>query len=357
MEVNNRTSISIILIADKMKLDEVVVTGYSNQKKKDITGSVAVVDMRSIKSIPAGSAMQALQGQASGVNVVSSGVPGASSTILIRGVTSFGNTQPLVLVDGVQTDMNTINTDDIESIQVLKDAGAAAIYGVRGSNGVIVITTKKGKSGAPIVSYHGYFGVQMPRQGDDPLNELNSTDYARLYKTVYPNTVLFSNGIPDYMYGGSGGSGIGMEGDPSVDPSKYVLDPVNPLNNYIIQKANKTGTDWYHAFFKPAPTTSHNITASGGTDKSNYLFSLGYLNQQGSVIQTYLKRYSARVNTQYKIRKNIRIGENAYIFYQQNPAFNNQADFNTVTQLYQMLPIVPVYDIKGNFGGTFGGRN
>ena len=218
-----------------------MVTGYSNQRKKDITGSVAVVDMKNIKAIPAGSAEQALQGMASGVNVVNSGVPGAPSSIMIRGVTSFGDTQPLVLVDGIQTDMNTINTDDIESIQVLKDAGAAAIYGVRGSNGVIVITTKKGKIGAPVVSYHGYFGVQIPKQGSNPLNELNSPDYERLYKSVYPNTVLFANGIPDYTYGGAGGSGTGMTGDPAVDPSKYVLDPVNPLNNYIIQKANKQG--------------------------------------------------------------------------------------------------------------------
>jgi TonB-linked SusC/RagA family outer membrane protein len=355
ISVNNRANIIIVLVSDKMKLDEVVVTGYSNQKKKDITGSVAVVDMQSIKSIPAGSAMQALQGQASGVNVVSSGVPGAQSTIQVRGVTSFGNTQPLVLVDGIQTDMNTISADDIESIQVLKDAGAAAIYGVRGSNGVIVITTKKGKSGVPTISYHGYYGRQIPNQGSNPMKELNAPDYARLYKIVYPNTVLFANGIPDYMYGGAGGSGIGNEGDASVNPSKYVFDPVNPLNNYIIQKLNKQGTDWFHAFFKPAPTTSHCVTASGGTARSSYLFSLGYLNQEGTVIQTYMKRYSARINTQYKVRDNIRIGENVYIFYEQNPTFSNQVDFNTITQLYQMPPIVPVYDIKGNFGGTFGG--
>jgi TonB-linked SusC/RagA family outer membrane protein len=353
--IHGKSDINIVMVFDKTKLDEVVVTGYSNQKKKDITGSVAVVDMRNIKSIPAGSAMQALQGMASGVNVVSSGVPGAPSSIMIRGVTSFGNTQPLVLVDGIQTDMNTINTDDIESIQVLKDAGAAAIYGVRGSNGVIIITTKKGKVGAPVISYHGYYGVQIPNQGSNPLNELNSADYARLYKSVYPNTVLFANGIPDYTYGGAGGSGTGMAGDPAVDPSKYVLDPVNPLNNYIIQKLNKQGTDWYHAFFKNAPSTSQNITASGGTEKSSYMFSLGYLDQQGSVIETYLKRYSVRINTQFKPRDNIRFGENVYIFYEQNPAFTNQTDFNTVTELYQMLPIVPVYDIKGNFGGTFGG--
>ena len=352
--IDNQTTINIILTTDKMNLNEVVVIGYSSQQKKDITGSVAVVDMKAMKSIPAGSAMQALQGQASGVNVVSSGVPGAASNIL-SGVSSFGDTQPLVLVDGVQTDMNTISTDDIESIQVLKDAGAAAIYGVRGSNGVIIITTKKGKSGVPTLSYHGYYGIQLPQSGDNPLNILKSQDYARLYQTAFPNSTLFKNGIPDYIYGGSGGRGTGMEGDPVVDPSKYVLDPANPQNNYIIQKVNKVGTDWYHAFFEPAPMTSHNITASGGTDKSNYLFSLGYLDQQGTVIETYLKRYSARINTQFKLPANIRIGENAYVFYGQNSGFSNQKEFNTMDELYQTIPIIPLYDIKGNFGGTFGG--
>src|SRR5690606_27128196 len=158
-------------------LEEVVVTGYSSQRKKDITGSVAVVDMKGLKSVPSGSAMQALQGQASGVNVISSGVPGAASKILIRGVSSFGNTQPLVLVGGVQTDLNNISADDIESIQVLKDAGAAAIYGVRGSNGVIVVTTKKGRQGPPTFSYDAYYGVQVPFSGN-VLNQLNSEDFA-----------------------------------------------------------------------------------------------------------------------------------------------------------------------------------
>ena len=351
---DKRTPVNVVLATDKLNLNEVVVTGYTSQQKKDITGSVAVVDMKALNSIPAGSAMQALQGQASGVNVISSGVPGGLSMILVRGVTSFGNTQPLVLVDGVEADLNNISTDDIESIQVLKDAGAAAIYGVRGSNGVIIVTTKKGKSGAPNLSYHGYVGLQVPESGN-PLNLLMSQDFAKVYKIAFPNTVLFANGIPDYIYGGSGGRGIGMEGDPAVDPSKYVLDPLNPTSDYIIQKVNKAGTDWFHEFFKPAIMTSHNIAASGGTDKSNYLFSLGYLNQQGTAIETYVKRYTARINTQFKLPGNIRIGENVSIIYGNGTGFDNRhGDYDPIYELYQMLPIIPVYDIKGNFGSTVG---
>ncbi|CAL1519058.1 TonB-dependent receptor [Chitinophaga sp. MM2321] len=352
--LNGRSVVNVGLLPDNKALNEVVVTGYSAQKKKDITGSVAVVEMKALKSIPAGSAMQALQGQASGVNVVSTGVPGAASKINIRGVSTFGSTNPLVLVDGVQTDLNNVSADDIESMQVLKDAGAAAIYGVRGANGVIIITTKKGKTGAPVLTYDSYFGLQFPFSGD-PLNQLNSTDFARLTKQAFPGTKLFANGLSDFVYGGPGGTGTGMTGDPAVDPAKYNLDPANSANNYLIQQVNKTGTDWYHAMFKRAPVTSHNVTVSGGTDKSNYLFSLGYLNQQGSVIETYLKRYSARINTSYKLKENIRIGENAYVFYKQSPGFSNQGEFSPMANLYKMMPIVPVYDIRGNYGGTFAG--
>src|SRR5690606_7403469 len=136
--VNGRTVIDVVLEEDLQGLDEVVVTGYSTQRKKDITGSVSVVDMDALNSIPSGSADRALQGMASGVNVINSGIPGAAPKILIRGVTSFGNTDPLVIIDGIAGSLNTVNASEIESIQVLKDAGAASIYGVRGANGVII---------------------------------------------------------------------------------------------------------------------------------------------------------------------------------------------------------------------------
>jgi TonB-linked SusC/RagA family outer membrane protein len=349
--INGRTTIDVTLIEDVQRLGEVVVVGYNSQANKDITGSVSVVDMEALKSIPANSAAQALQGQSSGVNVINSGVPGGRSNINIRGISSFGDTQPLVLVDGVQADINDINASDIESMQVLKDAGAAAIYGVRGSNGVIIITTKKGKSGAPKLNYDTYYGMQLPLRGN-VFNLLNSQDFARLTKVANPGTSLFKNGMPDFMYRGSGGSGVAMAGDAAVDPSKYFLDPFNSSNNYLIQEVNKLGTDWFHEIFKVAPMQNHNLTLSGGTDKSNYLLSLGYLNQQGTLIETFLKRYSARVNTEFKLKRNIRVGQNAYLFYRQNKDLSNG---NPISWTYRTMPIIPVYDIKGNFGGTFAG--
>ena len=352
--VNGRSVIDVALLEDVQSLDEIVVVGYGTQEKKDITGSVAVVNTEALKSIPTGSAEQALQGLASGVTVISSGAPGGRNDIFIRGVTSFGNTQPLIIVDGIQAQngLNDININDIESMQVLKDAGAAAIYGVRGSNGVIVVTTKKGKKGEPVFSYDAYYGVQTPPKGN-VFDLLNSQDYARLIKQVNPGTVLFANGLPDYTFAGSGTAGIAMEGDPAVDPSKYNFDAANPNNDYLIQKVNKSGTDWFHEIFKNAPMQSHNVSVSGATDKAKYLFSLGYLNQQGTLIETYLKRYSARINTQYNLKKNIRIGQNTYFFYKQNPGFNNQSEGNAISVSYRIQPIIPVHDIQGNYGGTW----
>lgn len=351
INVGNRTNISLMLKPTISTGDEVVVLGYGTQQKKDITGSVAIVDINALKSVASGSAVQALQGQASGVNVIRSGVPGGRSNIFIRGISSFGTSQPLVLVDGVESNLDNISANDIESLQVLKDAGASAIYGVRGSNGVIIVTTRKGKIGKPFIAYDTYYGIQLPLSGN-VFNLLNSEDFARLTKQVNPNSALFQNGLPDYLYRGPGGAGVAMVGDPAIDPSKYNLDPSNSSNNYLIQKVNKAGTDWFHELFQSAPIQNHNLTVSGATDKANYLLSLGYLDQQGTMIETFLKRYSARINTSYKVNSNIRIGQNAYFYYKQNKSME---DGNPIEWTYREMPIIPVYDIQGNFGGTFAG--
>lgn len=354
LPVGSKTNFNIVLTLTVNKLTDVVVTGYSSQRKKDITGSVSVIDMKAMKSIPTGSGEQALQGMASGVTIISSGAPGGESNIFIRGVSSFGSTQPLIIVDGVPASLHDININDIESVQILKDAGSAAIYGVRGSNGVIVVTTKKGKSGEPTISYDSYYGNQIPLKGN-VFNLLNSNDFATLVKKVNPNTNLFANGLPDYIYAGPGIVGTAKEGDSAIVPSNYNFDPANPDNDYLIQRVNKKGTDWFHEIFKSAPMQSHNLTASGGTDKSKYLFSFGYLDQKGTLIETSLKRYSTRINTQFTIKKNIRLGENAYIFLKENPGFSNQSTDNVISFAYRTMPIIPVYDIKGNYGGTWAG--
>jgi TonB-linked SusC/RagA family outer membrane protein len=353
IQTSGKTIIDVTILPQLTTLDEVVVTGYSTQRKKDITGSVAVVDMGGLTKVVSRSAQQALQGLASGVNVITSGVPGTGSKILVRGITSFGNTDPLVIVDGIEQNLNNINASDVESIQVLKDAGAASIYGVRGSNGVIVVSTKKGKVGAPVLSYEGYYGMQYPLAGN-PFNVLNSTDFQTVYNIGRPGNEMFKNGMPDYMFRGPAGAGVAMEGDPKVDPSLYFYEKVNS-KNYIIQKVNKVGEDWFHDLFKKAGSQNHNLTASGGTEKSKYLFSLGYTDQQGTLVNTRLQRYSGRINTEYTLNKWLKVGENANIIFRSAPSFGNNGEFGGIAETYKNFPVQPLYDIMGNWGGTFGG--
>lgn len=355
--VGAQTTLTVRLDSDTQALSEIVVTGYSSQRKQDIIGSVSVIDMNAVSKIPVGSTTQALQGQASGVNVIASGVPGREGNIFIRGISSFGNSAPLVLVDGVESSLNNLNANDIESIQILKDAGAAAIYGVRGSNGVIIVTTKKGKLGTPTVEYNAYVGVQTPLRGNPFNTILDTQEFARLSLIANPNNPLFANGIPDYLYAGPQGGGIAFEGDPTVDPSLYRFDPTNPSSNYLIQKVNKAGTDWFHEFFKPAMRTDHNISVRGATEKANYFVSLGYLDQKGTAVETYVKRYSGRVNTSFKIGKNITFGENFNFYYRVNPGFTTDNQFGNIGELARMMPIIPVRDIMGNYGGTRMGVN
>ena len=268
-------------------------------------------------------------------------------------MTSFGNTDPLVIVDGIEQSLNNISSNDIESIQVLKDAGSASIYGVRGANGVIVVTTKKGKAGAPVLSYEGYWGMQYPKRGN-PCDVLSSENYMKMYNIANPGNELFRDGMPDYTYRGPSGAGAVMEGDPAIDQALYFYEPKNNGNNYIIQEVNKTndGGFWFRNAFKKAPTMSHSLTASGGSEKSKYLFSLGYLNQQGTAVESYLKRYSARVNTEYNLNKWLRIGENANIIYKEVPSVDEWTMLNAA---FRMNPLVPLKDIMGNWAGTFGG--
>jgi len=350
--IGSQSSFNVSLKTLTSSLSEVVVTGYSTQRRKDITGSVAVVDVNSLRQIPTGSVAQSLQGKASGVTILSSGQPGGPVNVLVRGITSTGNSQPLIIIDGTPGTLTNLNVNDIESVQVLKDAGAAAIYGVRGSNGVIVVTTKRGRSGKVRVNYDAYYGTQIPiNNGENPFNIANTTETANAVQQSYINNGLtpsnkqYGSGakpiIPDYI-----NPFATFEGDPRVDPSKYKL-----YDNQIT-KANKVGTDWFNEIFDAAPIQSHNISLGAGSDKSNFFLSLNYFNQEGTLLNTYLKRYSARINTSFNIADKVRIGENLYVFYRQSPGFGNQNEGNAISHSYRQSPIIPVYDIVGNFAGT-----
>ncbi len=367
VSIGNRTEISIVLKKTTSTLDEVVITGYASQKKKDIAGAVTVVNVGDMINQPSGEVTSQLQGQASGVTVLGSGQPGSEPLIQIRGVNTFGNNTPLYVVDGVPTQSITdLNSNDISSMQVLKDAGAASIYGSRASNGVIIITTKKG-TGKVKVQYNAYYGMQYPK-GGNVWNILNPQEMAQLKFNALANSgtpvtdssadALYGGGaqpvLPDYLQP----AGV-MNGDPSADPSNYNVDPnyttLDEYNNfYRIVKANKQGTDWYHAIFKPAPISNQNLSVSGGGDKGNYLFSLNYFNQQGTLINTYLKRFTIRSNTQYNVTKSIRVGENLSYSVSENPGVELLSPDAAIGMAIREQPIIPVYDIKGNFAGGHG---
>ena len=363
INVGNQSSLNITLAQSNNSLNEVVVTGYTTQLRKDITGSVATVNITAAKQLPVSNSEQLLQGQAAGVNVLTSGVPGGSNFVSIRGIPSFGNSSPLYVIDGVQSSsMSDINPNDIESISVLKDAGSVAIYGVSGGNGVIIITTKRGKAGTSTLSYDAFYGVTQPLPGN-VFHQADVDAMARYYFKVNPLTQFYAGGkIPDFGYQQSGGpKGFAMAGDPAVDPSKYNHDPTDgtgPANDYLIQAFNKTGrgTDWFHEAFKNAPTQSHSLTASGANNKNAYLLSFQYLDQQGTLINTYKKRVSVRVNNTFNINKNIRIGETLLANYTQTPGnFLNQNEGSPIAFVAGASPIIPVYDIKGNYGGGYAG--
>jgi TonB-linked SusC/RagA family outer membrane protein len=364
--VGDATSISVILKEKVGSLDEVVVTGYATQKKKDLTGAVAVVNVDQISRQPTAQVSNQLQGQVSGITVLGSGQPGEEPQVRIRGVNTFGNNTPLYVIDGVPTqNINDLNPNDVATMQVLKDAGSASIYGARAANGVVIVTTKRGKTDGKVrVTYDGYYGTQRPK-GGNVWNILNSQEMADLkwmaLKNTDPNVVyndgLYGTGatprLPDYIAPG----GL-MEGDPNVDPSKYFVNPnyKNPSDLdkfYRITRANKQGTDWFHEIFKPAPITSHNISVGGGGDQGAYFLSFNYFNQEGTLLNTYLKRYSIRSNSFYNVSKHIRIGENLAFSVIDNPRIDALTEGSGIGMAFREQPIIPVYDIMGNYGGSF----
>ena len=227
-------------------LNEVFVTGYTSQKKKDITAAVSIVNVADMTATPSGSTEALLQGQASGVTVFTSGAPGAAAIVNIRGITSSGNSAPLVLIDGVPGSMHDINADDIQSLQVLKDAGGAAIYGVRGSNGIIVITTKRGL-GPVKISYDGFIGSQQPLSKSWDLATPTQTGVAKWAQAfndgLTPSDPQYGNGptpvVPYY---------ITPTGAPQGAPNTSLAD-YNLYNNHITLAA-QNGNNWFNDIFQ-----------------------------------------------------------------------------------------------------------
>jgi TonB-linked SusC/RagA family outer membrane protein len=326
--VGTQNVIDMVLLSDVTALSEVVVTGYTSQRRKDLTGSVGTVEPAKLTAVPTGNVTNALQGRTSGVTVTGDGRPGETATVRIRGYGSFQNNDPLYVVDGVPTqDISSLNPNDVESISVLKDAGAASIYGSRASNGVVIVSTKKGSKGTK-VSYSMYYGSQL--QGPGPKGLLDQQGYADLQWLVYRNDGT-------------------VETHPIYGPSSAAA-PVLP---------NWAGnTDWYKAITRNAPIMNHDISLSGGTDNAKFFAAIGALSQDGIVIYTDYKKYTARFNSEFTfLNGRIKVGENISFKYSTGHGVANLNEGSPIQQAsYRSQPIIPVrmtVDVPGGLSHSF----
>ena len=361
INVNGRNKIDIVLEEDAAALEEVVVVGYGTQRKQDLTGAVSVVKVDELVQQPNAQVTSQLQGRVSGVSITGGGQPGEAPQVKIRGSNTFGNNTPLYVIDGIPTEsINNINPNDIESMQVLKDAASASIYGSRAANGVIIITTKKGK-GKLAVNYDAYYGTQLVQKGN-PWDILSSQEMADLTFRAIRNTnpdadinhPQYGDGtqpvLPNYI--APVGANTVDESLYNVDP--YYTDPAQLNNFYRIVEANKQGTNWFQEIFNSAPITSHNLSVSNGGEKGSFLFSLNYFDQKGTLDNTYLKRYTMRVNSVFNITENIRVGENLSFAIRENPQIDALTEGSAIGMSFRQQPIIPVRDIRGNYAGSFG---
>ncbi len=330
--VANQAEVNVSLAEDVQSLNEVVVIGYGTQKKSDLTGSVAQVSSEQIKDLPVVSVDQKLVGQIPGVQISrSTGAPGGGTDIKIRGAGSIGaGNNPLYVIDGfaisntsgqTYNPLNVLSPDDIESITVLKDASSTAIYGSRGSNGVIVITTKKGKTGPPVVSLNTYYGVQqVPQQGRPQV--LNGTQYAQFRRESITDAFAAQGETAN-------------EDDIPVEfrnPSQY-----------------GEGTNWYDAALRTALQNNIDASIRGGSESTQYSFSVGRLEEQGTVRYTGYNRYTLQANVQSDISKRLKVG----LKIAPSGSVQERNSFETgfrdlLTRTLWLSPIVPITDSTGN---------
>ena len=372
--VGSQSVINVGLGFDFQSLSEVVVTGYSVDNRRETTGSVSTVEARALQVAPSGNVEQQLQGRVAGVTVISSGQPGTTSIVRVRGFGALGGNEPLYIVDGVPVGSTEfLAPEDIETTTVLKDATAASIYGARAAGGVIVYTTKRGKKGKqPLkVTYDGMVGFTDPGEGAPLLNPQEQADWtwnairnAAIQNNEAPefNHPQYGTGaepiIPDFLLVG-GNSGVVGSVDLAAEAERYNIDP-DAGSIYQVIRANKEGTDWYDAITRNAFIQRHNIGLSGGGENSRFYVGLGLQEQEGIILNSKLRRYSFRVNSEFDIIPGkVRIGENIQATYRSNPILfgdnggvSASDDENVVLTASRMSPIIPVFDEFGGYAGT-----
>ena len=314
--VGNQNQLTIVLKEEQEQLDEVVVVGYGTVRKKDLTGAVTSVSNKALKEKPIANAGEALQGRAAGVQVTSAGKPGDNVSFRIRGISTINNSEPLLVIDGVPTDLgiNALNVDDIENIDVLKDASATAIYGSRGANGVVLISTKKGKNGDGKLSFSTNIALQ---QATNLPVMLNAREFASFHNEMIAN----------------------YNRTPGVSPLTQRPDFANPEDW-------GEGTNWLKALFRPAFMRNYSLSYSGGNDKSNYYVSAGVFDQDGIILNTSYRRYTVQFNGESRVKPWIKFGNNLTLSHDEKKS----GDYN-IRMAMASLPTQPIYNEDGSYSG------
>ena len=359
--VGGKQQINVTMEEETIGLEEIVATGYAMERKKDIIGSVSTVSTDEMLTTPAANMTSQLQGRVAGLSVSSDGSPGGTSKVRIRGFGSFGNAEPLYIIDGVPGSIDRLNPNDIESVQVLKDAASSAVYGARAANGVIIVTTKQGKKGSVQIDFDSYYGVNFVSKDNFP-ELLDAQEWGDLYWKAMEGAgrsygddtwtqPQYGTGatavIPEYILVNNNGSrtgGTALEALRLSDPAAFAaaVDPDNYdfKSNQIVKSGN---TDWFDEVYNPASVQSYQMSASGGSDAGTYVIGLGYFDQKSTSNEyAYYKRYTIRANSNLQVTDYLKIGENLQFSY------NEQNDNTYASAAWTMQSLLPVYDIAGN---------
>jgi TonB-linked SusC/RagA family outer membrane protein len=350
--IGNQTVWNIMLEPEDLKLDEVVVIGYGSQRKSQITGAISSLKGKDIQDQPVSNLANSMQGRVAGLNVMSaSGTPGAGLLVNVR-----GNNAPLYVVDGIPllsennsglstsfdlqgqnvgsgqtlSSISDINPNDIESIEVLKDASAAAIYGARAANGVILITTKRGKSGGQEASFNIYSGIQQIAR---PIKFMDSKEMVGLIEEARANDLAMFKKDPSYF---------GDNFDPSV--------LTDPLDNFDL--SSEVNTNWLNEVSRLAPINNYEFSFRAGNEKTKYFTSLGYFDQQGVIIENYYKRFNYRLNLDHEINSRFKLGITFNTTYSKNRrSFNDNTYTGIITNALGASPLMPAYEEDGSYAG------
>lgn len=342
-EVKAADGMNVVLQEAANDLNEVVVTGYTTQRKADLTGAISVVSVDDIAKQNENNPIKALQGRVPGMNISADGSPSGTATVRIRGIGTLNNNDPLYIVDGIPTKagMHELNGNDIESIQVLKDAASASIYGSRAANGVIIITTKKGKEGKIKVDFDGSIAVSTYAH---KMKVLNAKEYGQVMWQAYVNDGMDPNT-----------NGLGYRYDWGYnDQGTPVLNGIS-MKKYLDDAGTTPAadTDWFDETTRTGVIQQYNVSVSNGSDKGSSFFSLGYYKNLGIIKTSDFNRFSARMNTEYKFLKNkmLTVGEHFTL----NRTSEVQAPGGFLQNVLQFNPSLPIYTEDGNYAGPVGG--